>query len=467
MDRACSSNVDGWRTFFRQPSTPGTGRRLRHLAVPLLAVAVVGAAEWLSGDTVVAPVNAADFDRSGYGPASHAEALEQAGAQVALGVERVSNDQTQWLRHESLARAYLARSRLTHTYDDLARAGKALAVARHLAPPGSGPSLTDAIFAQMTHQLGRAEESLAAMDQWAAYPEPGMRAESLSLKGDVAFYRSDFKEARRLYQEARRHGGDAGVSYRLAILAKSVGDFDAAIDHFHAANPRSERSAPLVNANTAMQIGAVELARGNYAAAGEWFAVADRQFPGFWLIEAHLAQAQALTGDVPGAIASMREIARRAPSAEVMDALAMLLRTNGQASEARQWARRAGAIWDRRLGQLPQAAYGHALEHEMLFGSPSRALELAQRNLSARPYGESRILLASALLMNGRPQAALAQLAAAERSGWRSAPLYAVRAQAFEMSGRQEEAVRARYAATALNPRIFEPETALIWFSHG
>ncbi len=454
--------LSSWRSF-----SSGIGRGLRYLALPLVAVALVSTVEWLGGEAVEAPVSAASFERSGYGPASYGAALDHAATQVALGLERVHNGEAQWLRHESLARAYLARSRLTHAYDDLAKAGESLTLARRLAPPGSGPSLTEATFAQMTHQLDRAEAALAEVDEWTAHPEQGMRAESIALKGDVAFYRGDFGGARRLYRQAQRAGGEAGVSYRLAVLAKSAGDFDAAIDHFHAANPSPERSTPLVNANTAMQIGAVELARGNYPAAGEWFAVADRKFPGFWLIEAHLAQAQALAGDIPGAIASMREIARRAPSAEVMDALAMLLRTNGQASEARQWASHAGAIWDRRLGQLPQATYGHALEHEMLFGSPSEALELAQRNVSARPYGESRILLASALLMNGSPQAALAQLAAAERSGWRSAPLYAVRAQAYEMAGSQEEALRARKAAEALNPRIFESETALIWFSHG
>jgi predicted Zn-dependent protease len=150
-----------------------------------------------------------------------------------------------------------------------------------------------------------------------------------------------------------------------------------------------------------------------------------------------------------------------------MDALAMLLRANGEAAESKQWAARAGAEWQRRLSLAPEAAYGHALEHELLFGTPKRALELARANLAARPFGESRVLLASAFIANGRYGEALAQLDRAEASGWHSAPLYALRAQVLALTDRPGEAARARDAATALNPRIFAPETPLVWFSHG
>ena len=163
----------------------------------------------------------------------------------------------------------------------------------------------------------------------------------------------------------------------------------------------------------------------------------------------------------------MRGVAARSGSAEAMDALAMLLRAQGTGGESRLWAGRADALWRKRLNQMPEAAYGHALEHELVFGTPERALDLATRNLAARPYGESRLLMASALLMNGRTGPALDQLALAESSGWRSAPMYALRAQALELSGRAPDAEAARQQAQALNPHVFEPATALVWFSHG
>lgn len=442
-------------------------RNLRYLVLPLAAVAFLTGIEWLTNNSTEAPVSAADWRKSGYGPASYDAALAQSDAEIALGNERVRNGRDQWLRQESLARGYLRRSRLSYTYDELAAAGKALTEAKRLAPTGSGPLLSDAVFAQMSHQLGRAESSLTAMDAWAVRSEPSMLAESIGMKGDVAFYRGEMGLAQSYYEKASAYGSDAGVAYRMAILSKARGDFDAAIRNFADANPKSQASTPFANASTAMHIGGVNLARGDYASAREWYGTAHRLFPGYWLIEAHLAQARALEGDLAGAIADMTEIARRAPSAEIIDALAMLLRADGRPAESRAWADKAAAIWEERLAQLPEAAYGHAVEHELVFGSPARALDLARRNLAARPYGESRILLASALLSTGAVEGALQQLALAESSGWRSAPLYALRARALALSGKGDAAKKAREVAETLNPRIFEPETSLVWLSHG
>lgn len=442
-------------------------RNFRFLVLPIAAVAMLTGIEWFTSETPESPVNAATWQGSGYGPPSYDAAIARSEAEIALGEERVRNGRDQWLRHESLARGYLRRSRLSYTYDELASAGRALSEAKRLAPQGSGPLLTDAVFAQMSHQLGRAGASLTVMDGWAVKNEATTLAESASLKGDIAFYRGDMRGARTFYSAASRYGRNAGVDHRLALLEKSRGDFNAAIRHFADANPEPEVITPFGNASAAMQIGGVELARGDYRSAREWFEKADSLFPGFWLIEAHLAQAKALEGDLDGAIIDMKAVARRAPAGEVLDALAMLLRADGQSRESRLWAERASAIWEKRLNQLPEAAYGHAVEHELVFGSPSKALDLAKRNFEARPYGQSRILLASAYLSNAAPEEAFKHLRLAERSGWRSAPLYALIAQTHELSGKPEEAAKARKAAEELNPKIFEPETSLVWLSHG
>ena len=441
--------------------------RFRYLLIPLAAVGLATGIEWATSNTVEASVSAADWQSSGFGPSTYSAAIAASDAQIALGRERTHSGSQQWLRQESLARAYLGRSHLAFSYDNLSEAGKTLALAKQLAPSGSGPLLSDAVFGLMSHRLDRAEASLTAVDRWAVQADPATMAETAGLKGDIAFYRGDMSRARAYYDSAARFGPNAGVAYRLATLARSRGEFDVAIGRFAEANPDPATSTPFANASAATQIGGVELARGDYRAAREWFETADRLFPGFWLIEAHLAQAKALDGDLEEAIADMKAVAIKAPSAEVLDALAMLLRANGQARESQFWAERSAAIWQERLAQLPEAAYGHAVEHELVFGSPPRALDLARKNLAARPYGESRLLLATALLSNGSTNEALVQLELAEKSGWRSAPLYALRAQAYELSGKAGLAAEARDAAQSLNPRIFEAETSLVWLSHG
>jgi tetratricopeptide (TPR) repeat protein len=393
--------------------------------------------------------------------------MQRASLQVDNARERLGYGPPDWLHEEGVARALIARSRLSADYGDLASAVEVIESAQAMAPADAGPSLTAAVIGMMTHRLDKAEAALAVADASAVPPEAAEQAEAAGLRGDIAFYRGDMKAAHAWYRRAQRSAPGAGSAYRLAVLAKATGDFDGAIRQFQAAAPSRGKSSALQRASTALQIGAVEQARGNYVAASEWFAAADRQFPGFWLFEAHRAQSRAISDDLAGAIAAMRAVAEHAPAAEVMDALAVLLRANGEAAESRKWADRAGAIWVTRLRQLPEAAYGHALEHELVFGTPERALALARANLAARPFGESHLLMASALLMNGRTSEALQQIDTAEATGWRSAPLYALRAQALELAGRSDKARTAREAALALNPRIFAPETALVWFSHG
>ncbi len=449
-------------------SAPSLISRYWHLAAAaaLASGLVIAADAYLSSGPARSASAEWSLRRPGYGPASFGAALAADDSRIAGARSMLGIHPDDWMRHEGLARGLITRFRLTGNYDDLAEAGTAMARGRALAPDPAGPVLSDAELGVASHRLGQTDRALATLARWVVPPDRGERAEAAALAGDVAFYRGDMNSARRAYAQAAKIDR-AGMTFRGAALAKAQGDFAGAIAGFRAYLAAQKSPSPLQVANIALQIGAIELARGNAEEGQRRFHEADRTFPGYWLIQAHLAQGEALAGNAPAGIAAMRRVAQSSGSAEAMDALAMLLRTFGDAAESRQWAARAADVWRRRIAQAPEAAYGHAVEHEIVFGTPERALDLAQRNFASRPFGESRLLLANALVLNGRVSEALAQLQQAEASGWRSAPLYALRAEALSLSGQEAEAEKARTAAQALNPRIFDPATALIWFSHG
>jgi Tfp pilus assembly protein PilF len=115
---------------------------------------------------------------------------------------------------------------------------------------------------------------------------------------------------------------------------------------------------------------------------------------------------------------------------------------------------------------LPEAAYGHAVEHELAFGNPDRALRLAQLDYKARPYGVTAIALAWAYIGANRPADALRVIDPVLRSAWVSADQHIVAAQAHLLLGQTEEADAERQKALAINPRCFDREAALIWFGH-
>ncbi len=445
------------------------GKVSLYLLAAGLAVAAITAAidRFHAPAPVVAPERAPRF---GYGPKSFDAALAATAGPIALGEERIARAPDQWAYQESYARALMGRARLTGSFDDLAAARAALSRGLSDAPYGAGPLLTDAVNNMSIHRLAPVPRTLALLDGAAVPADRGDRAEALAIRGDVYFYSGAYAAALRTYRDAARLDNGPGIAVRLANYAKKMGRSDEAIRQIDYAMASVATPTRQFYATRMLQKGLIELDRGNWDAASRIFAQADAAFPGYWLIRAHRAQMKALGGDLEGAARQYRAILAGAGDdiamPEVMDALASLYRASGDAKNSRYWAARAGGIWTRRLTQLPQAAYGHALEHELVLGSPARALDLARLNLSARPYGDSSIMLAMALLANGPPQDAVRTLTALERTGWRTAQQYVVLAEASAILGQTQASERARAQALALNPRAFDPAGSLIWFGN-
>jgi hypothetical protein len=124
---------------------------------------------------------------------TYPEAIARLDAAIADGRARVAAGPDQWLLHEILARNYLAKARLSGSFDDFAAARSALARAFELAPPGSGPHLSQAALDFGMHRLNDSERQLALIDAYAIPPDPVERAEIAAMRGDLAFYRGDYR----------------------------------------------------------------------------------------------------------------------------------------------------------------------------------------------------------------------------------------------------------------------------------
>ncbi|MBX9731117.1 MAG: hypothetical protein K2X59_07300 [Sphingomonas sp.] len=445
--------------------------KLRGWALPVSVMAaglIVASATWLWVSMTVVRPPPINLDRLhlSYGPKDFPAALLLANNAVALGEERVAYRGQDWLNQEVYARALMGRARLAPSFDDLATAGEALAKGKAAAIPGSGPMLTDAVYNLTVHRLAPISADLAIVEHAAVPADPGDLAEAKALHGDVAFFRGDYAKAIGLYRASAQISNSPGTLFRIAQWQKKTGRFDDAMASFAQAAAINDRRTPQFMANVYLQSGIVDLERGNWQAAEIWFRKADRMFPGYWLIEAHLVQMWALRSHLAKAAQGYRRIIARSPQPDVIDALAALYRAQGNGAATRQWAARSQAIWAKRLQQLPQAAYGHALEHELVLGNPATALTLARQNMVARPYGDSITMLGWALLANNRPAEARDLLEALNRTEWRTAQQYVALSQAYAMLGDGNRSDTARNAALTINPRAFDPAAPLIWFGH-
>lgn len=444
---------------------PSHGRLAKFSLLIIAAAAIVFALTRLVMPSA-APAPPLETLKLAFGPRDYAEALQLAERGVALGSERVAARPQDWINQESYASALLRRARLTGSFDDLHTAVTALAKGKAEAEPGSGPLLADAVANLTVHRLAPIAPDLKTFLASAVPLERPDRADAEGLLGDVDFYSGRYDAALKHYRTAQGIEDDPGVAFRLALFALKTGQHDAARAEF-------ERSARLNKGrnhqsmgNVWLQLGIVELSRGNWDEAASLFARADATFPGYWLFEAHVAQMLALRGQTAAAIRGYEAILSRGDHPEVMDALAILYRAEGNRTASQGWAAKASAIWADCLRLLPEAAYAHALEHELVLGDPIRALDLAHRNLAARPYGDSVTMLAFALIANNRAEEAVRRLTALNATKWRTAQQYVALSQAQAVLGHSAESDAARDEALRINPRAFDPAASLIWFGN-
>jgi tetratricopeptide (TPR) repeat protein len=393
-------------------------------------------------------------------PRTFADALARADAGLAAAKARVAEHPGEWVFLEGLSRRWSTRARLTGSFDDYAAAQAALDQAFALAPPGAGPHLTQAALHFTLHRLDAAERTLDAIDRYAVPPDAMERAEAMALRGDIAFYRGDLKGAEARYRAADALESGAGTAFRWAVYYTKTGKLDAAERFFDAAARASRMPTLQFRANVELQKGTLYLERGQWDRALGYFRKADAIFPGYYVIQEHIAEALTLKGETAQAEAIYADIVRRTGNPEFMDALAGIAAGRGDAAGAASWRAKAGTEWARRLTLLPEAAYGHALDHYLAAGDPERALEIARRNHAARPNGDSKALLAEALLKAGRPSEARQVIEPALKTAWNTAQLHAVASQVYAAVGESRLAERERAKALAINPHELDDAAA-------
>jgi tetratricopeptide (TPR) repeat protein len=393
-----------------------------------------------------------------------AQALADVEKTIAHLSARVKTPAGDMIDREELASAFLGRSRLSGDWADLVEAGRQ-AEAGFTSVPGHGPLLARATVSLAAHRLTKAEADLGRIDKFVV-PDNQTKADAAALHGDIALLRGDFAGARAWYGKANAVEKWPGLYSRIGNLALMQGDYEKASLYYRAADGLNRHPSPSFRADSLLRQGELALAQGQWPEATKLFTEANRVFPGWWRAEMRVAQMLALNGNAPAAISAFEGIATRVKAPEAMDILAGLYRNAGNAERARHWAAEAGKGWQKRLAMLPEASWGHAVEHELASGTPARALELALLNASNRPYPPSQILLAKAWIASGKPEPALTLLAKAEATGFVSADMFLTRAEALAMKGDGAGVAEARERAAEINPRALERNPSFAWLDH-
>lgn len=395
----------------------------------------------------------------GYGASSFAGALAAAEANLEGKRYLLAREPDDWLRMEGVARALLARARLTASAADLAEANRLLAAGIDNAPWPAGPTLSRAGAALAIHDLAGAEAALARFDA-SVTPPPELEAtEARAMRCEIAFEREKLDDATRLCAD----GDDIGLALRRANMALAQGRSGEAAAGVEEVL-RGARHSPQQLAALMLQRAAIALAAGEWEAAARWSRSADRVFPGYWLAEAFVAQSRALAGETAGAERAYRPVARRTGDPDVYGALAVLAEARGDPAARRSYLAAAGRSWGARVRLLPGTYGGHYGEYLALTGDVAGGLRAAGSDYRRRPYLQPMTDYVFVLGQAGQTERIVEVIERGERAGFRSATLLLAKAEALAQIGRSQEALRARSAALRLNPRIEHPRQAFVHF---
>ncbi len=399
-----------------------------------------------------------------FGPAAFEDALARADRDVRQSAERQVLQSDGWLASESHAMALHRRAQLTADFSDLSKSYALLKAARSNAPDGSGPALSSAVVSFALHRQAEAAAHLDRRDGLAVRASKIEQAEVLSLRGDLALYSGDYDRAKSNFRRALAL--DSGVSsvIRLANYYQRMGEREAALRVLAAG--ASQDVTPRIASLYLLYAGGVELKRGRWDEARDYFEKAEEIFPGYWLASAHIAQLDGAQGNPAAGEIRYRQILKKHEEPSVMSAYAALLSSQGRDVEAKALEARALAIFNERAREFPEAYADHLLDAAIGRGDGTAALKYARANHANRPYGDAKVGVARALVAAGRPQEAIEMLDHVEASGWRSTEQYMARADACEALDRGKCARAARRDAERFNPKALDPGSDLLAFGN-
>jgi tetratricopeptide (TPR) repeat protein len=371
---------------------------------------------------------------------------------------RVAARDDDWLTRMHLGNALLERATITHRLDDYARVEALLDESFAIAPEGSGPLLLAARFSLAVHRLDDAERWLDAIDA-RAVPRRDELVLARILRGQIAMQRGSYEDAIAAFEQCAKIVPSV-AEVELALAHAKLGDLVRAESMLQSALAAAPAKDPRRRAWLRLQLGILELDRGAPLLAAEHLEAADAEVRGWWLVQEHLARAYDRLGDHGRAIAIYESLLASTDLPQHMDALAIAYRHAGREAEAISLVARATQRWDEQMRRFPESAVGHALQHHLQLGSPTRAVELARANRANRPGGDAEVALARALLKVGEPAEALAVAERTLGTRYRTAGLHDVAAKAHAALGHEVLAAQQIALRAALNPSYTDDDHA-------
>ena len=414
-----------------------------------LAVAALACA--LSGCGRTPDAQAAPVAKAAVAPPSYAQLLAELEARIAAAQAEAEQSPQSWGLRERLSALHLEHAQLSGRYEDFDLARKELDQAEAQAGHPGAICLTRARLEFSLHRLEEAAAAVARCKQrFGLTPEQAQELQGLSA--EIALYQGRYADALAAIRADLAAGETLSGLTRLSRYHAKTGQRVEALALLDRAEASYHGDSAQFRAWLQLQRAIVELETGRWENSLAWLHAARRELSGWWLVDEHFAEVQALLGETAEARALYRDIVQRTGLPEYLSAAAALEEAAGNVSGAREMEARASELFRERFRRWPEAAAGHALDHFLGLGDDG-LVAMAEVNGRARPYGDAQVQLAQAYLQAGRVRDARRVITSALKTPWDTGELHWTAAQVLASAGETKEAERHRQRALQLNPR--------------
>ncbi len=396
---------------------------------------------------------------------NYAAELARIDRVLQANIDFSSSRPESWIHLETVAQGYLKRAQLTGEFDDYIAADEAIKRAFELAGDAGGPVLTRARLNFSIHRLPSIERDLVKAES-ALLVGASTRQRIEGIRADVLFNTGFYSRAKALFDQQESSHPDVTTATRLAHYSAHIADFTEANRWFTEAEQRVTGQSSHLRSWIKLQFGILDLQQGRLDAAYEHYQDGLAIFPGFWLIEEHVAEIDALQGKTDIAETSYRELITRTGSPLFMGALSDILAESTdtiEQDESTLWRNNAVGVYETRIDKLPELISGHALEYFLQAGYTRRALKLAEKNYELRPSGPAQLLLVQTYSALGQLIKAVTLLDTLLDSPHRSAQLHATAGIVYRAAGEAVKAEQHDMLALAINPMAIDE---VEWLKH-
>ena len=317
-----------------------------------------------------------------------------------------------------------------------------------LANPGD-LYLLKAHVAFKLHKLAEVDAALLAV------PSVYDTDEGRLIRADLDFQHGRYQAAEDGYVEVLEREQSWGAVARLAHLRGKMGDATGADRLYEEAEDQLTAKEMRAYAWLEVQRGFLNFARGQDGEAQLHYRRADTAYPGYWLVDEHVAELLGAGARYDEAVAMYQSIASNGQRPELEQAIGELCDLAGQSGPAAYWKERALTAYLQSAQRGEVHYYHHLVDYYTdVAENGAEAVKWAYKDLQLRENFATQAALAWALYCDRRLSDAVHWVDRALASGVVDAMLDFRASEIYSAAGNEVEGRNLRERALKLNPAV-------------